>query len=326
MQASLYHSFTHHPHPRILIVENDKEAQEAHHLARYCIEQGILQATPLVLPDFRARKGDDIRSFLQEFIHLLSVLGEFYARPDSLLIAPLSSVLYPLPKPELLQGIRISKQDLIDLESLKLTLVHFGYEVVDIIEMEGEVSFRGDVIDVSIPDGGAYRLSFFDVECESIRLFDIKTQKSNPQELDELFITPALFSLDAAQYEELKERVEESEFDTFSRDITSLGFWHLEEMAIRLLEHYPSLMTKSAQDYAKEIFEFDLQAAYGLEYLLALPALEEVKGYVDVSVDEKNLDYFLELHREKKITLLVPTELMACLLYTSDAADELQAV
>ena len=311
MQASLYHSFTHHPHPRILIVENDKEAQEAHHLARYCIEQGILQATPLVLPDFRARRGDDIRSFLQEFIHLLSVLGEFYARPDSLLIAPLSSVLYPLPKPELLQGIRISKQDLIDLESLKLTLVHFGYEVVDIIEMEGEVSFRGDVIDVSIPDGGAYRLSFFDVECESIRLFDIKTQKSNPQELDELFITPALFSLDATQYEELKERVEESEFDTFSRDITSLGFWHLEEMAIKLLEHYPSLMTKSAQDYAKEIFEFDLQAAYGLEYLLTLPALEEVKGYVDVSVDEKNLDYFLELHREKKITLLVPTELMA---------------
>lgn len=310
IQSSLYAHFLHDNQTRILIVENDKEAQQAFHLAQFCYEQKIIKNKPIVLPDFRARMGDDIRSFLEEFLHLLHSLRLFYENPQSILIAPLSSVIYKLPKKEILEGVYISKEDLFDLNVLKKKLVCFGYEVVDVIEMEGEVSFRGDIIDISIPRGLNYRLSFFDIECESIRELDIKTQKSNPQEIDKIFIPPALFNLEDSQYEQIIQKVYESDFDVFSKDLLSLGFWFLDDLGINLLEHFSSLITKNAREYAQEIFEFNLQDAYGLEFFMQLPLLSATKNYADIQIDSKTIDYFLDLNQDKKITILVPTELL----------------
>lgn len=310
IQSSLYAFFLQQNNTKVLIVENDKEAQSAFHLAQFCYQQGISKLKPVVLPDFRARMGDDIRSFFEEFMQLLCGLRLFYENENTFLIAPVSSVLYRLPKKELLQGFFIAKNDLFDLNELKEKLINFGYEAVDIIEMEGEVSFRGDIIDISVPYDKSYRVSFFDIECESIREFDIKTQKSNPSELDKIFVPPALFNLSDMEYEDLMQKVLESEFDTFSKDLISLGFWFLDDLGIKLLDLYPSIITPQAQGYAKEIFEFDLHDAYGVDFFMQLPLLQEISGYEDIQVDAKNLDYFLELNSGKEITILVPTELL----------------
>nr|WP_104698100.1 MULTISPECIES: transcription-repair coupling factor [unclassified Helicobacter] len=310
MQSSLYAYFLHNNQARILIVENDKEAQIAFHLAQFCYEQKIIEKKPIILPDFRARMGDDIRSFLEEFLHLLHSLRMFYEDSKSFLIAPLSSVIYKLPKKEILEGFYLSKEELFDLNELKEKLICFGYEVVDVIEMEGEVSFRGDIIDISIPRGSNYRLSFFDIECESIREFDVKTQKSKPQEIDKIFIPPALFNLKDFEYEQLSQKILECDFDVFSKDLLSLGFWFLDDLGIKILEEFPSLITRNAKEYAQEIYEFDLQDAYGLDFFMQLPILSEIKDYADIQVDSKTIDYFLDLNQDKKITVLVPTELL----------------
>ena len=93
---------------------------------------------------------------------------------------------------------------------LKQKLLNYGYEMVEIVEMPGEVSFRGDILDIGIPglDGGIfYRLSFFDDECENIRIFDVTTQKSNKEEIDSIEIPPAIFALDDQEVEELNTRI-----------------------------------------------------------------------------------------------------------------------
>lgn len=309
MQASFYAHLLKNKELNILLVENDKEAQSMWHIAEYCYRKKISDKKPILLPDFRARMGDDIRSFREEFLALMVGLREFYAT-NALLIAPVSSVLYKMPKKELLECLEISKQDVYDIKELQEKLIYFGYESVDIIEMEGEVSFRGDIIDIAIPNEESYRMSFFDIECESIRSFDLQTQKSNALELETLIIPPALFNLNQEQYEAMMQRVEMLDTDSFCKDLQSLGFWCLDDLGDEILKNYNVLISPSAKNYVEEIFNFDIEDAYGKDFFIQLPVLQTTKGYDSISVESKNLDYFLQLNEDKRIEILVATELM----------------
>ena len=73
---------------------------------------------------------------------------------------------------------------------MKDKLFYYGYEILDLVEVEGEASFRGDIVDIYAPNSKAYRLSFFDTECESIKEFDPITQMSLKEDLLEIEIPP----------------------------------------------------------------------------------------------------------------------------------------
>ena len=325
VQSSLYAHFLKQDIPTIIITEDAKEAQEAYHLSLFAKESGISTYTPILLPDFRARYGDDLRSFYDEFICMNSALREFYhflnddlsfkdKTNHPILIAPISSLLYALPSPRLLQKMSIQRGKNLKFLDLKQKLLNYGYEMVEIVEMPGEVSFRGDILDIGIPglDGGIfYRLSFFDDECESIRIFDVTTQKSNKEEIDSIEIPPAIFALDEKEAEELNTRIEESDFDSFSRDIFSLGFWFLDENGVEFLKLFSSLMTPKAKEYLGELLTIELNSPYNKSFLDSLPILAPVDGYEDIMLKQENLDYFLELNASKKLIILVPTDLMA---------------
>ncbi len=325
VQSSLYAHFLKCEIPTILIAEDAKEAQEIYHLALFAQQKGISTHTPILLPDFRARYGDDLRSFYEEFIWLNSSLREFYFFLNEklefkdkinspILIAPISSLLYALPSPKILQTMAIKKGERLNFSELKLQFINYGYEIVEIVEMAGEISFRGDILDIGIPslNGGIfYRLSFFDDECESIRKFDITTQKSYKKEIDLIDIPPAIFALKDQDIEELNIKIKESSFDSFSRDIFSLGFWFLDENGVEFLKLFSSLMTPKAKEYLGELLTIELNSPYNKSFLDYLPVLAPVSGYEDIVVKQENLDYFLELNESKKVTILVPTDLMA---------------
>ncbi|MBQ3281501.1 MAG: transcription-repair coupling factor [Eubacterium sp.] len=77
-----------------------------------------------------------------------------------------------------------------DLGSLKESLQRLGYERLPIVESRGSCSIRGDIFDVFTPEADdPYRVEFFDDEIESIRSFDIDTQRSIEQ-LTEITIGP----------------------------------------------------------------------------------------------------------------------------------------
>ena len=70
-------------------------------------------------------------------------------------------------------------------------LVTAGYVRVDLVEAPGEFSARGDIVDVyPISDEHPARLDFFDDELETIRKFEVGSQKSFA-EMDEVRIFPA---------------------------------------------------------------------------------------------------------------------------------------
>ena len=99
-------------------------------------------------------------------------------------VCPLDSLLLRLPEPSLLekQKIVFRKGDVIDPLSLRKTLGDMGYTEQPVVSTVGEFSIRGCIVDINLyMQEHPVRLEFFGDEIESIRSFDIFSQRSIDQ-------------------------------------------------------------------------------------------------------------------------------------------------
>ena len=103
------------------------------------------------------------------------------AQPPRFVVAPLQALLQPLPTPEALsrtsRTVRVG--DELAVETLIVWLSARGMARVEVVEVPGEFSLRGGILDVFAPDASEpVRIEFFGDEVESIRPFDAETQRS----------------------------------------------------------------------------------------------------------------------------------------------------
>ncbi|RVZ98133.1 transcription-repair coupling factor [Helicobacter pylori] len=305
IQSSLYRALNKGFDYQILACKDFKESK----LAKEVISYFKPNTKAVLFPEFRAKKNDDLRSFFEEFLQLLGGLREFYQalenKQETIIIAPISALLHPLPKKELLESFKITLLEKYNLKDLKDKLFYYGYEILDLVEVEGEASFRGDIVDIYVPNSKAYRLSFFDTECESIKELDPTTQMSLKEDLLEIEIPPTLFSLDEPSYKDLKTKVEQSPLNSFSKDLTSFGLWFLGEKANDLLHAYKSVISPRALEEIQELAGLN---ELDCERFKFLKVLENAQGYEDLEIHAHALEGFIALHSNHKITLLAPNK------------------
>ncbi|WQZ42944.1 transcription-repair coupling factor [Helicobacter pylori] len=305
IQSSLYRALNKGFDYQILACKDFKESE----LAKEVISYFKPNIKAILFPEFRAKKNDDLRSFFEEFLQLLGGLREFYQalenKQEAIIIAPISALLHPLPKKELLESFKITLLEKYNLKDLKDKLFYYGYEILDLVEVEGEASFRGDIVDIYAPNSKAYRLSFFDTECESIKEFDPTTQMSLKEDLLEIEIPPTLFSLNEPSYKDLKAKVEQSPLNSFSKDLTSFGLWFLEEKANDLLHAYKSVISPKALEEIQELTSLNELDGERFKFL---KVLENPQGYEDLEIHAHALESFIALHSNRKITLLAPNK------------------
>ncbi|RKV14885.1 transcription-repair coupling factor [Helicobacter pylori] len=305
IQSSLYRALNKGFGYQILACKDFKESK----LAKEVISYFKPNIKAILFPEFRAKKNDDLRSFFEEFLQLLGGLREFYQalenKQEAIIIAPISALLHPLPKKELLESFKITLLEKYNLKDLKDKLFYYGYEILDLVEVEGEASFRGDIVDIYAPNSKAYRLSFFDTECESIKELDPTTQMSLKEDLLEIEIPPTLFSLDEPSYKDLKTKVEQSPLNSFSKDLTSFGLWFLGEKANDLLHTYKSIISPKALEEVQELASLN---ELDDERFKFLKVLENAQGYEDLEIHVHALEGFIALHSHHKITLLAPNK------------------
>ena len=101
--------------------------------------------------------------------------------PPRFVVAPMQAFLQPVPTAEVLA--RSSKKlgvgDVVPIEGLSAWLIEKGMSRVEVVEVAGEFSIRGGILDVFPPDASdPVRVEFFGDEVESIRPFDPETQRS----------------------------------------------------------------------------------------------------------------------------------------------------
>ncbi len=96
-------------------------------------------------------------------------------------IVPISTVLLRLPPVAYLSAhtFMLKKGQKFDLDALRVQCIQSGYHHVSQVISPGEFSVRGGLVDL-FPMGSVlpYRIDMFDDEIESIRTFDIDTQRS----------------------------------------------------------------------------------------------------------------------------------------------------
>jgi transcription-repair coupling factor (superfamily II helicase) len=122
-------------------------------------------------------------------LHLLKLLGS--SESPKLVVASIQSLLQPSPSRETLerQTRRLRVGGAMAVEELTRWLVENGLVGTPAVELPGEFSLRGGIVDIFAPDWAwPVRVEFFGDEIESIRRFEISSQRSL-ESLDAIDVT-----------------------------------------------------------------------------------------------------------------------------------------
>ncbi len=110
----------------------------------------------------------------------------------SILIAPVEAAALKLFDREYYAGLAVTlrRGEEVDVEVLTGHLASVGYTQMDLVEMPGQFTRRGGILDVYSPESDRpVRIEFFGDEIETIRKFDPETQRSQSG-LDEAQLLP----------------------------------------------------------------------------------------------------------------------------------------
>lgn len=87
--------------------------------------------------------------------------------------------------------LHLENDSTLDLEKLKKDLVSLGYERVAQVEMSGQFSVRGGIVDIyPLTEENPWRIELWGDEVDSIRSFDVESQRSL-ENMEEITIYPA---------------------------------------------------------------------------------------------------------------------------------------
>ena len=113
-----------------------------------------------------------------------SLKSETLKTPPSILVTTLAAIRQPVPtKDDIDAGTRVLEiNKSYDRSEILGWLTQHGFHSTSAVELPGEFSVRGGILDIYAVDWfRPVRIEFFDDEVESIRSFDIKTQRSTEE-------------------------------------------------------------------------------------------------------------------------------------------------
>ncbi|MES2789630.1 MAG: DEAD/DEAH box helicase, partial [Planctomycetota bacterium] len=172
---------------------------------------GFLGTTPVVFPAWEALPSEtEVKdTVFGSRLRILRALQNSVKKGSKsgtvkVVVTALPALLQPVPTVEEIatatRAWRVGET--IDPDDLLRWLISQGCERVPAIQFPGEVAMHGGILDVFPPDAAdPYRMEFFGDEIESIRRFNVETQKK----LEDLslaeftFLSPKIHSSDVAQ-------------------------------------------------------------------------------------------------------------------------------
>ena len=133
------------------------------------------------LPDWETLPYDAFSPHQDLISERLETLWQISQGAFDVVTMPLTTALYRLAPPEFLAGYTFFFKcgEALDVDRFRMRLAFAGYAHVSQVVSPGEFSFRGGVIDL-FPMGSPlpYRLDLFDDTIETIRTFDVDSQRS----------------------------------------------------------------------------------------------------------------------------------------------------
>ncbi|MGB8260487.1 MAG: transcription-repair coupling factor [Terracidiphilus sp.] len=208
--------------PVIVIVADNKAAEALEPLVRAgCELTGAIDPAHVVrLPAHDVLPFENLSPHPDVQEQRASALWKLATGAVSILIAPVEAAALRLFDRDYYAGLALTlrRGEEVDIELLTGHLASVGYTQTDLVEMPGQFTRRGGIVDVYSPESDRpVRFEFFGDEIETIRRFDPETQRSlsglDETQLLPLTETPVTERLLAAVNARLSKQRVESEGD-----------------------------------------------------------------------------------------------------------------
>ena len=281
----------------VVVTANPLDAQRLQDEARWFAPQLSLR----VLPDWETLPYDSFSPHEDLVSERLATLYDIQRGACDLVLVPASTALYRMAPPDYLAAYTffLKQGAKLGVEAFRGQMTLAGYAHVTQVVSPGEYSVRGGLIDL-FPMGSAvpYRIDLFDDEIESLKTFDVDTQRTI-YPVTEIRLLPAReFALDDKARTRFRQRFrEEFEGDpsrsTIYKDVSNgiapagIEYWLplFHEQTATLFDFLkPDTLICLHHDVAGAIGEFwrDLRSRYDLlKSDRARPLLAPAQMFVD---------------------------------------------
>ena len=140
----------------------------------------------------------------------ISCLNNIYDRKAKIIVTTIEAVSQRIVEKDVLYKniLNLKLGDNINLEEIKQKLVDLGYERTDVVQNKSEFCVRGGIIDVSISEKEGIRLELWGDEIDSIRIFDVNTQRTKEKK-ESVEIYPAHEYVLEKPLEKIAEKIED---------------------------------------------------------------------------------------------------------------------
>lgn len=150
----------------------------------------------------------------------IEVLNNIINKKARIIVTTVEAVMQPMIAKETLYKnlLKLKVGQELNLDKLKETLINLGYERYDVIEGKGQFSIRGGIVDIAVNSKNGVRIELWGDEIDSIRKFNILTQRSTDM-LEETSIYPAFEYVLENSIEQVCKKIEESKYAGVLNDI-----------------------------------------------------------------------------------------------------------
>ncbi|KJY54618.1 Transcriptional repair coupling factor [Lactobacillus kullabergensis] len=175
--------------PLILLEENENKAQKIYTELDALMPEESVQIFPVdasIATQTAVTSPDELSSRIQAINFLLS-------QKPGIVVATPQALQYKLSAPEKYEAARrkFAPENEYDLAELTSWLVQVGFQRENLVAKPGEFALRGDILDVYPLDReNPVRIEFFGDEIDTIKEFDLASQRSQKQ-IDQLVVTAA---------------------------------------------------------------------------------------------------------------------------------------
>lgn len=221
----------------------------------------------------------------------IEALNKIYTNKVDIAITTIEALMQPvIPKETLYKNIlnfKVGKS--YNIENIKLSLVNLGYKRCELIEGKGQFSIRGGIVDVSLTDKKGVRIEFWGDEVDSIRYFNIVSQRSTEMIKDVTIYPSHEFVLEKDLEEVSNNIYKQSDMnDIISADIELIKSGNY---ISKIDKYFDSFYTKKTNllDYIQD------------NYIMVLDEVSKIKARANnILIDNNNIQKML-IEKEKII-------------------------
>ena len=217
----------------------------------------------------------------------IEALNQILRKRNLIVVTTIESLMQKIPAKEVLykNTLDFKVGDIYKIEDLKQKLVDLGYTRYDLIDGRGEFSIRGGIVDISINHVQGVRIEFWGDEIDSIRLFNIVSQRST-ENVEKFTIYPAHEYVLETEIENITKKIKEKIYsDAVEENVN-------EDIEQITNGNYISKIDKYFDSFYEK--QANLLSYLSDNYLICIDEISKVRQRaINIQKDNENIDMLL---------------------------------